>query len=65
MPLTKSATDQAIHELLKKIAIYYKPFSTNSKPMYKIETLFVKAIQSKEIETNIIENVLKNLKNYE
>jgi len=65
MPLTNSATDQAIHELLKKIAIYYKPFSTNSKPMYKIETLFVKAIQNKEIETNIIENILKNLKNYE
>ena len=65
MPLTNSATDQAIHELLKKIAVYYKPFSTNSKPMYKIETLFVKAIQSKEIEASITKNILENLKDYE
>jgi len=65
MPLTTSSTDIAVHNLIKDAAKYYKPESTNSKPMYKIEQLFVEAIEQQYIHNQIRVYILNELKKYE
>lgn len=65
MPLTTSATDQAVYKIVQDTAKYYMPGSTNSKPMHKLENLFVQAINSNQIQTNIMDYMLSHLSDYE
>lgn len=65
MPLISSATDQAVHKIIKDTSAYYRPGSTNSKPMHKLETLFVQAINDNKIRTSIMDYMLKHISDYE
>lgn len=65
MPLTSCSTDKAVHAIIKNLAKCYKPESTNSKPMHKIEQLFVEAINTQSIQSQIELYIIEKLENYE
>lgn len=65
MPLTTSTTYKAIHKIIIDTSTYYKPGSTNSKPMYKLEQLFVQAINNNKIKSKIMDYMLQHITDYE
>ena len=53
------------NKLLNNTAKYYRPESTNSKPMHQIEKLFTQALSDSKIKSHIQIYILAHMKDYE